>query len=154
MRDAVIRRNGALLAAASALAVFVAATAHACSICRCGDPTFNALGTAGYASPGFRPAVDWERFDKDEGDPGQAAESQVENRVTALFSCGVSDAFALFARVPYSVRDLTASAPSAEADKTHTSGLSDPEIYGQLRLWSSPFAGGMGAARPCRSWAA
>jgi hypothetical protein len=58
--------------------------AFACSICRCGDPTFNALGR-GFAAGGFRGALDWERFDKDEGDPALASESQVENRFTVLY---------------------------------------------------------------------
>jgi hypothetical protein len=117
---------------------------RACSICRCGDATFNALGKDGYAAHGFRLAFDWERFDKDEGDPAEEAESQVENRYTALVSYGFNDRFTLFARVPYSVRDLTGTAPDEEATSAHTSGLSDPEIYAQIRLWASTLRGGLG----------
>ena len=45
------------------------ALAEPCSICRCGDPTFNALGKDGLTVQGWRFAMDWERFDKTEGDP-------------------------------------------------------------------------------------
>ena len=68
--------------------------AEACSICRCGDPTFNALGKDGFNARGFRVALDWERFDKDEGDPAVESESQVENRLTALVSYGSATASA------------------------------------------------------------
>ena len=67
------------LAACLAAAVVILALAYgtppvqACSICRCGDPTFNALGKDGFDAHGFRVALDWERFDKDEGDPAEEA---------------------------------------------------------------------------------
>jgi hypothetical protein len=133
-----------------AAAVFMAALtsapspARACSICRCGDPTFNALGKDGFHAPGLRLALDWERFDKDEGDPAVASESQVENRLTALASYGFNDRFSLTARVPLSWRHLEATALGTEPETTRTSGLSDPEIYGQLRLWASPLRGAVG----------
>jgi hypothetical protein len=120
------------------------AAAWACSICRCGDPTFNALGKEGYAARGWRIALDWERFDKDEGDPAVEAESQVENRFTGLVSYGFGEHFTLLARVPWSVRDLETSEAGEPGPPVHTSGLSDPELYGQLRLWASPLASGMG----------
>jgi hypothetical protein len=118
--------------------------APACSICRCGDPTFNALGKQGYAARGFHAALDWERFDKDEGDPAEESESQLENRFTALASYGLGERFALFARLPYSVRDLQASRAGQAAETTQTHGFSDPEIYGQFRLWASPASSGVG----------
>jgi hypothetical protein len=117
---------------------------QACSICRCGDATFNALGKDAYSAKGFRVALDWERFDKDEGDPAVEAESQVENRVTALASYGFNEQVTLLARVPYSVRNLTSSAVGEEPERTHTQGFSDPEIYGQLRLWASRLGAGLG----------
>ena len=139
------RRSGSLLAATvvSAL-VAAAAPALACSICRCGDPTFNALGKDGFHAPGLRVALDWERFDKDEGDPAVESESQVENRLTALVSYGFSDRLSLTARVPLSWRHLVATAPDAEPESVHTSGLSDPEIFAQLRLWASPLTSPVG----------
>jgi len=116
----------------------------ACSICRCGDPTFNALGKEGFTALGFRAALDWERFDKDEGNPAEESESQVENRFTALVSYGFAERFMLNARVPLSVRDVEASVPGEAAETVHTSGLSDPEVYGQLRLWASRMRAGLG----------
>jgi hypothetical protein len=133
------------MVAATLLAVTCAPSAVlACSICRCGDPTFNALGKAGFNARGFRLALDWERFDKDEGNPAEESESQVENRFTALVSYGFGERFMLNARVPYSVRHLETSVPGEPIDTLHTSGFSDPEVYGQLRLWASPFTGSVG----------
>jgi hypothetical protein len=109
--------------------------ALACSICRCGDPTFNALGTEGFTAGGFRLAIDWERFDKEEGDPAQESESQVENRLTTFVSYGFSERFMLLARVPVSFRHLELNAPEG-SEAVRTSGLSDPEVFGQLRLWA------------------
>jgi hypothetical protein len=118
--------------------------AFACSICRCGDPTFNALGKDGFNGSGLRLALDWERFDKVEGDPAVASESQVENRFTALLSYRFTDRLSLTTRVPLSWRHLESTAPGADLETTRTSGLSDPEIYGQLRLWASPFRSSLG----------
>ncbi len=138
-------RVAAGIVAATLLAVTGSpAAVLACSICRCGDPTFNALGKAGFNARGFRLALDWERFDKDEGNPAGESESQVENRFTGLVSYGFSERFMLNARVPVSVRDLEMSMPGEETETVHTSGLSDPEIYAQLRLWASPLTGPLG----------
>lgn len=128
-----------------ALAALGAPTnAIACSICRCGDPTFNALGKQGYSVRGLHLGLDWERFDKDEGDPSDEFEEMVEHRFTALVSYGLSDRFTLFARVPYSVRDLTEHAPEEEPEAVHTSAFSDPEFYAQAKLWGSGMTGGLG----------
>jgi hypothetical protein len=132
---------------AFALAGFLVSAASpvgACSICRCGDPTFNALGKQGFHGKGLRLALDWERFDKEEGDPAGETEAQVENRYTLLASYGLSDRFSLTARVPVSRRRLTASAPGSGSEVVETSGPSDPEIFGQLRLWASPMRVGLG----------
>ena len=142
---AVPLRPGAACAALVAVALaFVPAPALACSICRCGDPTFNALGKEGFHAAGLRVALDWERFDKDEGNPAEESESQVENRLTLLASYGFSDRFSLTARVPASWRHLEISSPDADLETVHTSGFSDPEVYGQLRLWASRLSGGLG----------
>lgn len=118
--------------------------AAACSICRCGDPTFNALGSDGYSAKGFRAALDWERFDKDQGDPAEEVESIVENRFTALLSYGFNDSLAVVARVPFSHRHMDGIEEGVPMESMTTNGLSDPEIYGQLRVWSSQFGAGLG----------
>jgi hypothetical protein len=127
-----------------ALQLLAAPELLACSICRCGDPTFNALGKDGYAARGFSLALDSERFDKDEGHPSEDMESQVENRMTALASYGWGEKLTLFARVPYSIRRQSAFEPGLASETVRTHGLSDPEIYGQVRLWASRMSGGLG----------
>jgi outer membrane putative beta-barrel porin/alpha-amylase len=122
------------------VALASASAAHACSMCRCGDPTFNALGRAGLTSHGFRAALDWERFDKDEGDPADEAETQVENRYTALVAYGFSESFTLVGRFPYSSRELTAFAPGEAPEEIKTDGASDPEVIALLRVWGTPFS--------------
>jgi hypothetical protein len=57
------------LAATLVAAMTIAAPAFACSICRCGDPTFNALGSDGVAQTGLRVALDWDEVRKSQGDP-------------------------------------------------------------------------------------
>jgi hypothetical protein len=144
------RRSAALLTSLPAIflcAVIQAAspgTAFACSICRCGDPTFNALGKDGFAGSGLRVSFDSERFDKTEGAPSTESESQVENRMTAMASYGFCEPFSLFVRVPVTTRSLTTTAPLGGTERIRTTGLSDPEIFGKLRLWASPFSSGVG----------
>lgn len=125
----------------ASLSVLAPLPSLACSICRCGDPTFNALGVAAYTTSGLRAALDWERFDKDEGDPADEAESQVENRVTMFLSYGFAGRLSLSARIPYSARELTATAAGEEPETVNTDGLSDPEISAQALLWASPMSG-------------
>jgi len=122
----------------------------ACSICRCGDPTFNALGNNVYSSGDFHFALDWDRFEKsqavvEEGKPG--TDHEVENRFTATLSYSFAERFVAVVRIPYSTRTLTTTFDdSSSFVRTH--GLSDPEIYGLFRLWSSDFGPGMGR----RTW--
>ncbi len=113
-------------------------------MCRCGDSTFNALGKDGFAAQGWHLALDGERFDKTEGDPAVDSESQVEHRYTFLGSYGIGEKVTLLARVPLSERTLVQTSPDAAPDTVHTRGLGDPEIQGQLRLWRSRFAAGVG----------
>jgi hypothetical protein len=127
-----------------AAVVLSASPAEPCSICRCGDPTFNALGKEGYVAAGWRLAVDWERFDKQEGPPEGEAEELVENRVTAFASYGFSDRFTLYARLPFSFRSFRQIEEGATHESFNTRGLSDPEVYAQVRLWASPLAAGVG----------
>jgi hypothetical protein len=135
-----VPRIAALVLTLAVVLIGSSSTAHACSMCRCGDPTFNALGRAGLTSQGLRAALDWERFNKDEGDPADEAESQVENRYTALVAYGVTDAFTLVGRLPYSERELTSFVPGESPEEIRTHGASDLEILGQLRIWGSQFS--------------
>ena len=130
-----------------------AASAEPCSVCRCGDPTFNALGKAGYNVRGFRFALDWERYDKQEGEPELEAEELVEQRLTALAAYGFSDRFTLQARIPVSFRRLRCSSRTGRSRIRSRPGgsripSSRPSCASGLRR--SPLSGGR--AR-CRSWA-
>lgn len=127
---------------AAALAWVFAVPALACSICRCGDPTFNALGKEGVAQTGLRIALDWDQLKKTQGAP-EERESLRERRTTLLVAYGLSDRISLFARLPWAERELTESA-EGEPERRRHSGLADPEVYGQLRLWSSRFEGDVG----------
>ena len=140
-----------LLRAAAVVAVFAATIpsprALACSICRCGDPTFNSLGSDVYSEAQFRIAFDFDRFNKsqltvEDGRVGNDAE--IEYRYTATVSYGFGDRFLLVARVPLSHRDLTTTFLDGESEEVSTTGLSDPEFYGLVRLWSSRFGEGLG----------
>lgn len=136
-----------LLVAGLAVATLTTVRVQACSICRCGDPTFNALGREAYAARGFSIALDWERFDKDEGDPADETESQIEQRFTGLLSYGFGQQVTLFLRLPYSQRTLDMSAGGAPAETLETletRGFSDPEVYGRLQLWASSMASPLG----------
>lgn len=136
--------------------------AHACSICRCGDSTFNALGTDVYKEGAFRVSLDWERFDKEQGLlPGEEAEADlpakheghdapgreavVENRFTTALSYTFGERVVAVARIPWSSRrtNVVGSGLSEQSKD-----LSDPELYALVRLWSSDFAAGLGR----RSW--
>jgi hypothetical protein len=119
-------------------AVLSAAPAFACSTCRCGDPTFNALGKEGVAQSGLRIALDWDQVKKTQG-PADELESMRERRTTLLAAYGFNDRFGVFARLPYSDRELTES-----EERTSAAGWGDPEFYAQVRLWSSPFEGDVG----------
>jgi hypothetical protein len=119
-------------------------------MCRCGDPTFNALGNNIYSSGQFHLAVDWDRFNKsqftdDNGVPG--TDHEIENRVTLTLSYSIAERLVLVARVPYSFRNLTTTT-AAGSDEVTTHGLSDPEVYALFRLWSSSFGPGLGR----RTW--
>ena len=137
--------------------------ALACSICRCGDPTFNAFGPGVYTPGKFRLALDWDRFDKENGttdlgtgsdlrlrtppprrfslrDTGDITgnDAEVENRVTATLSYSFGERVTAVVRVPWSFRNLTSTDfSSGDSTTTVTNGLSDPEIYALFRLWVS-----------------
>jgi len=134
----------------SLLSLAAARPATACSICRCGDPTFNALGSNIYSSGQFHLALDWDRFNKsqatvDDGLPG--TDHEIENRVTMTLSYSIAERLVVVARVPYSFRNLTTT--TADGSSTVTAhGISDLEFYALFRLWSSNFGPGLGR----RTW--
>jgi hypothetical protein len=130
------------VAVAALLSGLASTPVLACSICRCGDPTYNALGSDGVAQTGLRLALDWDRVEKTQGPP-EELDSITERRTTLLVAYGVNDRLGLFARIPYSERSLTETVDGV-ADKSSASGLADPELYAQVRLWSSQFQGDVG----------
>lgn len=148
----------------------LAGPAAACSICRCGDPTFNAFGTDVYADGKLRLALDWQRYDKEQGvtshhdeeEAGSEAEGlrratahheahgrelAVEDRFTATLSYSFADRANLVARLPFASHHLREIGDDEETVET-ARGLGDPELYALVRLWSSNFAGGLGR----RAW--
>ena len=138
----------ALLSAA--LAVVSTRGVSACSICRCGDPTFNALGNNIYSSDEFHLALDWDRFEKSQAtaeDGRVGTDREVENRYTATLSYSFAERVVAVVRIPYSTRTLTTAFDDG-ASEVSTRGLSDPETYVLVRLWSSDFGPGLGR----RTW--
>jgi hypothetical protein len=143
------RLVGGVLVVATALGL-TPSPVLACSICRCGDATFNALGANVYTDGQFHLALDWDRFSKTQGtfEDGQfGIDAEVENRYTATLSYSFAERFLVVGRVPFSHRNLTTTFPDS-TDTVVTNGLSDPEFYGLVRLWSSNFAPGLGR----RTW--
>ena len=79
-------------------------------MCRCGDPTFNALGNNVYSSGQFHLALDWDRFNKTQGtteDGVPGIDHEIENRVTLTLSYSIAERLVLVGRVPYSFKNLT-----------------------------------------------
>jgi len=141
-------RRGTIVLALSWLCLGIAPSAiRACSICRCGDPTFNAIGTNVYSAGQFHLALDWERFSKTQATEVGGTDAEIENRYTATLSYSFGERFLVVARVPFSQRRLEETLGGDQEEVT-TDGLSDPEFYGLVRLWSSNFAGGLGR----RTW--
>lgn len=136
------RFRASLCGAFLLLLMAIAPRALACSICRCGDPTFNALGAAIYTPGQFRLALDWERFDKENGvsdpDTGEITgrDAETENRFTLSAAYSFGERFTLVGRLPVSVRKLTSTDESG-AVTTNTSGLSDPDFTALFRMWAS-----------------
>jgi len=148
-------------AAAAVGAAFVAAitlvgpsTARACSICRCGDATFAALGGDVFAGPHLSFALDYERFEKQSVHNEPLAgvthtTSLAEDRLTLAAFYGRGGRWSALARVPFSarrleVREFLISKPTA-AHQHLTPGqydanaLSDPEFSLFFRAWTSRF---------------
>lgn len=148
----------------AALAALLAASisdssALACSMCRCGDATFNALGPEVFSAGSFRVALDWERFEKESaGDGGESGRNrlhaapvtdrEVENRFTATVSYTFGDRVNAVARLPWSARRLTSTSAEDSPTSRRASDLSDPELVAYVRLWSADFQPGLGR----RAW--
>ena len=115
---------------------------RACSMCRCSDPVFSALGEGMYSYGGFQIALDWSRLNQSQG-AGPDYEAQIRNTLTTTISYGFAEHFTLVAQVPYTFNHLTAEDGVETAD-----GLADPVFYAYVRLWSSKFSGGLGR----RAW--
>lgn len=121
----------------------LSSAALACSICRCGDPTFNALGKDGIALPGLKLALDWDELEKSQGRADEEFSEVLEHRTTMLVAWNPTDRFGIFLRVPYASRDLV-EIEDGETEQASASGLADPEFSAQARLWSSQFDGDVG----------
>ncbi len=144
----------ALLGATVGVCVATAPTAAACSMCRCGDPTYSMIGSQIFMPKRLRLGFDVERFSKDQAaghehgalehehdaDEHDAREEQIEERYTFSLGYTAGKRLTLLARVPFAHRAITT------ADATERmSGLADPELLAHLRL--------IGAGRP-GSWLA
>jgi len=132
----------AALAFGAAALLLVPDRAFACSMCRCSDPVFSALGEGLYSYGGFQVALDWNRLNQSQG-AGPDLEAQVRNSLTATISYGWRERLTLVAQVPYTFNDLTTAEGIEKAD-----GPGDPAFYLYVRLWSSEFSGGLGR----RAW--
>ena len=140
--------------------------ALACSVCRCGDPTFGALGTAVFEGGTFYLGLDWDRLEKDQAisaDHHEAAtaalveggfeamparheghttsENLVERRLILTAAWAFSERWQLIVRLPHSDRTLTEGEEQIDA-----SGLGDPELLLRWRWWASSFEPGLGRA--------
>jgi hypothetical protein len=145
-----VRRRAAAAAITLVLLAGAPGDAAACSICRCGDPMFNALGANVYQQSQFALSFDWNRYSKSQlttHDEELGTEEEVENRYALTASYSFAERFIVSAQIPLSHRDLTKTFPD-ETEFESTTGLSDPEFYAAVRLWSSNFALGLGR----RAW--
>lgn len=149
----------ALLGATVGVCVAMAPPATACSMCRCGDPTYSMIGSQIFMPKRLRLGFDVERFSKDQAaehehgalehehaapehdaDAHAEREEQIEERYTFSLGYTAGKRLTLVARVPISHRAITT------ADVTERmSGLADPELLAHVRL--------TGAGRP-GSWLA
>lgn len=157
--------------ALATLAGATAPAAFACSVCRCGDPTFNALGTEVFQGGRFYLALDWDHLEKDqavaaeegghheeaahpvasagleaigarhEGHPHATSENLVERRLVLTAAWAPSERWQVIARLPYSDRRLAEG-----EERTSAAGLADPELLVRWRLWASHFEPGLGRA--------
>jgi len=147
------RRHAAVLSLTLLGLGLACAPARACSMCRCSDPVFSALGEGLYSYGGFQVALDWNRLDQTQGEThdedalrrkhGEGFEEQIRNTMIATLSYGFRERFTIVAQVPYTWNELT------EGHEVETAeGLGDPAFFAYFRLWSSPFQSPLGR----RAW--
>jgi hypothetical protein len=138
------RRRLGVAVLVSLVAICLARPLGACSMCRCSDPVFSALGEGLYSYGGFQIALDWNRLNQTEG-AGPDFEAQVRNTLTATIAYGWQDRLTVVAQVPYTFNHLTTADGVESAD-----AIGDPSFYVSVRLWSSRFTQGLGK----RAWIA
>src|SRR5262245_33371484 len=116
-----------------AAVLFVPRPAHPCSMCHCGDPVFNLIGSQIFVPGSWHLGLETDRFAKDqvaEDDPA-TREREVESRVTLSASRTFGRRLTLAARLPFAHRNIDAPDGSSSL-----SGLSDPELIAHYRVYA------------------
>lgn len=107
---------------------------EACSMCRCGDPTFSLIGSQLFVPKTWHVGLDTGRYTKDqvaESDPG-TREREVENRLTLSASRTFGSRLTVVAQMPFAHRTITTA-----SEEGTLSGLSDPELLAHYRMYST-----------------
>jgi len=105
----------------------------ACSMCHCGDPVLNLVGSQIFVPGTWHVGFDTDRFAKDqvaEDDPG-TREKEVESRFTLSVSRTFGRRLTVVARLPFAHRSI--DAPDGSSSLT---GLSDPEVLAHYRIYA------------------
>jgi hypothetical protein len=108
--------------------------ASACSMCRCGDPTFTLVGSQVFVPNMWHVGLDVDRYAKDqvaEDGPG-LREKEVDDRLTLSASYGVGQRLTFVGRLPFSNRTISGADGSDSLF-----GASDPELLTHLRVVSA-----------------
>jgi hypothetical protein len=115
------------------LALAVPRPAGACSMCRCGDPTFALAGTQVFSAEAWHVGLDFGRFAKDQvsAEDPLLREEEVEGRATLTVSRNFGGRLTLVGRLPFAHRTITAA-----DEESSLSGLSDPELQVHYRVYS------------------
>lgn len=111
--------------------------AEACSMCRCGDPTFSLVDSQLFVPKMWHFGLDTGRYAKDQvaEDDALTREKEEENRLTLSVSRTLGSRLTLVGQLPFAHRTITT--PSEQGT---LSGLSDPALLAHYRLYS-PGAG-------------
>ncbi len=105
----------------------------ACSMCRCGDPTFSLIGSQLFVPKTWHVGLDTGRYTKDQvaGDDPGTREKEVESRLTVSASRTFGSRLTLVAQLPFAHRTITTA-----SEEGTLSGLSDPELLAHYRMYS------------------